>query len=277
MDVTIAITIRTSAAVVFAADSKVSTSGLGGYKDDGTPIWLDQSYDNAYKVAHDRDREMMAMVVGHANAGQIGAIDFIASYSFRRCSSAADQDNEIQKLADAIGAEITAYWSTTKVDPPEWRTPRLIVATASPDRRSARLWKGSFDHPKYEFKPFIPYPSLDTDGSYTEVDSLLYGVNWDFWADVRKQWGKTADEGKEALKNLKILMPVHRFNFYSMPTQDAVDLAVFLAEVQIKMDRFMPGTAVCGGPIDVMVLHLSPEPSIVPYFGKTIHHPGAMR
>jgi hypothetical protein len=277
MSVTIAITIRTSAAVVFAADSKVSTSGLGGYKDDGTPVWLDQSYDNAYKVTHDKERELMAMIVGHANAGQIGAIDFIASYSFPRRNSTADQDAEIGVLADAITTEISAYWNTTKVDPSEWRTPKLIVATVAPDRRSARLWKGSFNPPKYEFSPFLPYPALDTDGSYTEVDSLLFGVNWDFWADVRKQWGKTNDDGREALKNLKVLMPINRFNFYSMPTQDAIDLAVFLAEVQIKMDRFMPGTAVCGGPIDVMVLHLAPEPSIVAYYGKTIHHPGAIR
>ncbi len=62
-----------------------------------------------------------------------------------------------------------------------------------------------------------------------------------------------------------------------MPTQDAMDLAVFLCNVQVQMDRILPGEAACGGPIDLMVLQLAPEPAIVPFYGKVLHHPLATR
>jgi hypothetical protein len=272
--VTIAITIRTGSSVVFAADSKLTTTGLGGYNDNGDPIWLEQSYDNAFKIAHDRNEVLMAMVVGQANAGRIAAVDLISGYSFVRCSSVEEQNQEIEKLAGAITAEITSYWELTKVEPQAWQTPKLTLAAAAPDWRSARLWKGTFKAPKYQFDEFLESPGIDTDGTYNEVDSLLYGVNWNFWADIRKRWNISDEAGREALRNSKVLMPIHRMNFYTMPTQDAIDLAVFLADVQVQMDRFLPGPAVCGGPIDVMVLDIMPALEIFFYPGKTVHHPG---
>ena len=60
-----------------------------------------------------------------------------------------------------------------------------------------------------------------------------------------------------------------------MPIQDAMDLAYLFAKVQVEMDRFLPGTAACGGPIDIMVLQVAPEPNILSYPGKRIHYPYA--
>jgi hypothetical protein len=80
---TIAIAIKTGAAVVFAADSKVTTNGPAGYDQDGQINWLSQTYDNAYKVAHDRNRSLMAMVAGHANIGSLLATDFSRSLYLR--------------------------------------------------------------------------------------------------------------------------------------------------------------------------------------------------
>jgi hypothetical protein len=271
--VTIAITIRTSAAVVFAADSKLSTSGLGGYQENGEPIWLDQSYDNAFKVAHDQNRLLMAMAVGHANVGRIGANDFISAYKFPHRQSLQSQNKEIEKLGSAVAAELSSYWGNTKVAPDQWRAPRLIISAAAPDNVTPRIWKGTFKHPNYEFAECLITPGIDTDGTFNEVDSLLYGINWSFWAEIRRQWNISKEKGSETLANSKVLMPINRLNFYTMPTQDAIDLAVFLAEVQVQMDRFLPGTAVCGGPIDVMVLQMTPKPSIIEYLGKTLHHP----
>ena len=41
---TIAISIRTGSAVVFAADSKLTTRGIVGLEEDGTPRWQIQTY-----------------------------------------------------------------------------------------------------------------------------------------------------------------------------------------------------------------------------------------
>jgi hypothetical protein len=69
------------------------------------------------------------------------------------------------------------------------------------------------------------------------------------------------------------LGPIDQLNLQTMPLQDAIDLAVFLAEVQIEMDRFLPGSPVCGGPVDVMVLRMVPTPEILTFSGKALHHP----
>ena len=78
---TIAVAIRTGSAVVFAADSKVTTSGVVGINEDGSPRWLEQTYDNATKIVHDLNQHVMAMVVGHANLGSGSATDFILTWS----------------------------------------------------------------------------------------------------------------------------------------------------------------------------------------------------
>ena len=41
-------------AVVFAADSKLTTAGLAGINEDGTVRWQDQTYDSATKIASPR-------------------------------------------------------------------------------------------------------------------------------------------------------------------------------------------------------------------------------
>jgi predicted transcriptional regulator len=61
---TIEIAVRTSSAVVFAADSKLTTSGLVGFEQDGKPRFVQQSYDNAVKLVSDQNRVLMAMVAG---------------------------------------------------------------------------------------------------------------------------------------------------------------------------------------------------------------------
>jgi hypothetical protein len=76
---TIAIAIKTGSAVVFAADSKVTTSGLAGYKEDGAPNWVIQTYDNAYKIVHDGNGRLLAMVAGHVNVGASPATDLISA------------------------------------------------------------------------------------------------------------------------------------------------------------------------------------------------------
>ncbi|MGN6109652.1 MAG: hypothetical protein ACTHU0_31380 [Kofleriaceae bacterium] len=75
------------------------------------------------------------------------------------------------------------------------------------------------------------------------------------------------------MADLKLLRPIDKLNLWTMPLQDAIDLAVFLAHTQIEMDRFLPGLPACGGPIDVLVLRVVPDPEILSYPGKLLHHP----
>ncbi len=92
---TIAIAIRTGSAVVFAADSKITTEGVVGFEEDGRPRWQEQTYDNATKVVRDRSGRMMAMVAGHANIGQMAATDFISTLDLWFGGPAEEQDRHV--------------------------------------------------------------------------------------------------------------------------------------------------------------------------------------
>ena len=116
-------------------------------------------------------------------------------------------------------------------------------------------------------------PGIRLEGSYGEVFGLLYGYAPSVLGGVLDKLGVAPEAFRRALGELPFLSPVEKVNPWAMPIQDAVDLAVFLAEVQVQMDRFLPGTPACGGPIDVMVLQMAPEACITAYPGKTLHHP----
>lgn len=268
---TIAIAIKTSSAVVFATDSKVSTQGVGGYNEAGEIVWRPQAYDNAYKLAHDQRGKIMSMVAGYGDIGRMTATDFITRYAFPDYSTQEEQSDAMIRLGDAISAEIRARW-TGQIDEEKWPAPSLWVAGASPDGMAGRVWEGSFKSPVYSFKEKLLYPGIELDGSYREVNNLLYGIDWQNLEQVHKFLGVTEEKLIEAIKNSKMARPADKINFWTMPTQDAIELAVFLAKVQIQMDRFLPGEAACGGAIDVMVLQLTPRPQILSYL-KELHYP----
>lgn len=106
-------------------------------------------------------------------------------------------------------------------------------------------------------------PGIRLEGSYAEVFTLLYAFNPEIMDEIRQQLGVDDARFKEAQQARRVLTPIEKLSLWGMPIQDAVDLAVFLASVQVEMDRFLPGTPACGGPIDVMVLQMAPEPGIV--------------
>jgi hypothetical protein len=115
------------------------------------------------------------------------------------------------------------------------------------------------------------------EGSYDEVFALMYGYEFSVLTGICKELGIEPDRLTEALTKLNVLRSIDKLNLWSMPIQDAIDMAVFLATVQVEMDRFLPGAPACGGPIDVMVLHMAPEPGILSFPGKTLGHPQGQR
>lgn len=116
-------------------------------------------------------------------------------------------------------------------------------------------------------------PGIRLEGSCAEVFTLLYAFNPEIIAEIREQLGVDDARFKDAVRSRRVLAPIEKLSLWGMPIQDAMDLAVFLANVQVEMDRFLPGTPACGGPIDVMVLQMAPEPGIVAHPGKALHHP----
>src|SRR5262249_46463976 len=120
--------------------------------------------------------------------------------------------------------------------------------------------------------------SVYLEGSYDGAYSLLYGYRSDVMdalaRDLRVDDKPVGEEAVyKSLAGAKVLRPIDKINTRVMPVQDAIDLAVFLATTQVQMERFLPGEALCGGPIDVMVLKSAPRQEILWLPGKEVRHP----
>jgi hypothetical protein len=273
---TIAIAVRTLSAVVFAADSKLTVKGIGGIRADGAPNWVEQTYDNATKVVHDRTRRLMALAAGIVNIGQVSALDFIATYAVQLGASRADEDAAIVALLDRMAEEKRAFYEKMSgaMKPEEWPGPALLLAIPSSDSAfTPRLWAVDMSGEHYQHAEILKQPGIWMEGSYDEVFSLLYGFHPAVSTQISRSLGLDAGALADAIVDPKVLSSIDQLNLQTMPLQDAIDLAVFLADVQIEMDRFLPGSPVCGGPVDVMVLRMVPTPEILTFPGKALHHP----
>lgn len=271
---TIAVAIRTGSAVIFAADSKVITRGIVGFEDDGSPRWVDQTYDNATKVTYDKTKHLMAMVAGHANVGASSATDFVSMWSLPQVSESDELDGPVKSLVSAMAEEKRSFWKKFEsVDSKQWLGPTMIIAATGQGRATPRVWHANLDGEAFTLTEILERPGIWLEGSYVDAFTLLYGYNPDILEETRNLLGIEEQKLTEVLGARKTLSPIHKIALNGMPVQDAVDMAVFLATVQVQMDRFLPGQAACGGPIDVMVLQTAPEPGIRAFPGKVLHHP----
>jgi len=270
---TIAVAVRIGSAVIFAADSKVTTSGIIGLDEKGDPRWVEQTYDNATKIVHDPSQTVMAMVAGYANIGQESAMDFIMATDRSVMGSHEDQESVLSAVVDSMVEQKRKFWQNTKVSEDEWPGPTIWMAAPSSTGKIPRIWEVDLRGAGSKISEILQDPGIRLEGSYNEAFGLLYGYEWTVLMGLMKELGIDKDKFGEAMRNLKVLRPVDKLSLSSMPLQDAIDLAVFLATVQVQMDRFLPGTPACGGPIDVMVLRTVPERAILCFPGKKLHHP----
>src|SRR5262249_25721640 len=254
---TIAISIRTNVAAIFAADGKLTTNGLVGFDDGGEPQFVRQTYDNATKIVQDATGVAMAMVAGSGTLGSMSVTDYVASSAVPREPDPQKQEAAIQEFARGMATLRAAYWNEVKVSVDRWPDTAVLLALAPINSRAPRIWHLIFSGEQ---------PSVDEikasvylEGSYGAAYSLLYGYSGEVMSALGREL-KVDDKpvGEDAvfatLKGAKVLRPIDKLHAGVMPIQDAIDLAVFLATTQVQMERFLPGEPVCGGPIDVMVL-----------------------
>jgi hypothetical protein len=274
---TIAVAIRTLSAIVFAADSKLTTYGRVGYDKDGEAIVVPQTYDNATKIVADGNGTGMAAVIGSATLGKISFMDYIASRGLPALAD-ADQEVALRTFVQGMATLRTEYWGDVAEE--KWPDTVLLLATSLAGSHSPALWRVEYSGKKDPILERLTH-RVYFEGSYRQVFSLLYGYD----PHVVLAAASEVKVGEQVLdptlmaealgKGLKVLKPIEQINPHVMPIQDAMDLAFFLAAAQVQMERFLPGEAVCGGPIDVMVLKTAPVQEILWHPGKQLHHPGS--
>lgn len=273
--VTIAVSIRTSTEVVFAADSRLTTYGRAGYDTNGEPIIVPQTYESATKIVRDASGSAMVVVTGSATLGNVSFMDYVASSTIPSHPDPEKHEEAIRGFADGMGKLRTAYWSDVPVE--QWPDTVLLLAGALPSSHAPLVWRiayrgESFTMGVVENRVFL-------EGSYRNAFTLLYGYDFSLVQALGQEL-KVGDQPigaeviREAIGKLKVLKPIEQLNVNVMPLQDAMDFAFFLATTQVQMERFLPGEALCGGPIDFMVLKTAPIPEILWHPGKSLHHPG---
>lgn len=235
---TIAVAIRTGSSVVFAADSKLTTSGVVGLEEDGSPRWVEQTYDNAIKVVHDRSQTVMAMVAGEASIGRIRATDYISRSDLEGFRHSAKQDEDIANLAKHMMEVKREYWTTTTVPPEKWPGPTVLLAAPSPDGTVPRIWRVVLEGADPQISEILTEPGIRLEGSYDEVYCLLYGLDYSVTMALAEALGVERDRMLEAVRAMRALRPIDKLSLWGMPVQDAIDMAVFLAKVQVEMAGF---------------------------------------
>jgi hypothetical protein len=224
----------------------------------------------------------MAVVAGTASLGKLSIMDYIASSSVPISRKMDEQEQLISDFAEGIAGLRAAYWKQTKVPDTDWPATVVMMAVASPSSYEPMVWRLVFTTEHATIERILQTPNIYLEGSSAEAFSLLYGHS----IDVANALGAALivngqavgeDAIYQALRQIKILKPIDKLSLDFMPIQDAIDLATFIANTQVQMERFLPGEPFCGGPIDIMVLKTALAREILWLPGKTIHHPGVER
>ncbi|WNZ59924.1 hypothetical protein QEG98_28380 [Myxococcus sp. MxC21-1] len=269
---TISVAIKTGSAVVFASDSKVTVSAPTGLDPTGKPVFVSQSYDNAFKIVHDTSQSAMAMFIGAANIGAGSAMSYFSRLSLSLDTTPEKQNSRVTAFTQDVETDRHSYWSSSGLPREKWPGPITILAAPPTGALTPRVWRLDFTH-QGTHQEILPIPGVWLEGSSRQAFNLLYGIDPPVIESIKNELEVDEAEWNGIFEKTLIARPVSQINFWTMPLQDAIDFAVLLARTQIEMERFLPGPAVCGGPIDVMVMEMAPTPMIRSFPGKTIRHP----
>lgn len=153
--------------------------------------------------------------------------------------------------------------------------PETVALLAAPpsDATAPRLWRIGLAGEDVAIEEILTSPGVRLEGSDILTLTLLYGLEPGRADALRTHLKLELPIFADAVSASSEAALVHKINFWTMPVQDAMDFAAFCARVEVEMERFLPGNAVCGGPIDMMTLEMAPDPTIRSFPGKTLHHP----
>jgi hypothetical protein len=267
---TIIAAIKTGTDLVLAADSKVTTKGFGGIVN-GEPIWLDQTYDYCTKIAFSKHNCLTAAVAGQASFGDVQVLDIVREFDTIIYDTREEQYSELMKLVNTINE--FRFMKYREIGIPDENLPvtNLILAGSDPEGRGVNAWYITFESYVPEVMEILKAPSVFLAGAAENALTLLYNYNFGSVSEV----AATLEMESETMKGafFKLVPPISKINFSAMPIQDAMDMAAFLAKVQIQMDRFLPGIGRCGGPIDIAVVQGLPRNEIKWFPGKELHYP----
>ena len=267
---TIIATIKTGTDLVIAADSKVTTKGLGGFVN-GEPIWLDQTYDFSTKIAFSKNKCLTVAAAGQISFGDIQVLDKVSEYDTINRESREEQHTDFMVLVNELNDIRLSYYRKMGIPDNNCPMTELIFAGADPEGRGVNVWSVTFQSSTPIVQEILKSLGVWLTGSAENAFTLMYNYNISSINEVAVALEMEGDGMNRAFNQL--FSPVKKINFAPMPLQDAMDMAMFLAKVQIQMERFLPGNASCGGPIDIAVVHGLPKNEVKWFPGKELRYP----
>jgi hypothetical protein len=132
----------------------------------------------------------------------------------------------------------------------------FIVAGYSSGKVLAEEWEIKIDEKGACTKPTLirelDVTGISWRGQPEAITRLIFGYGTGL-PIVLKELGLPDEQAGKVLDLIRSRLEVDLATA-PMPIQDAIDLAIFLAEVAIMFSRFTPGANIVGGPVDVAAI-----------------------
>jgi hypothetical protein len=273
---TICISVKVSEGIVLAADSAGAITGSLREPSSKNPpsTGVLKTYDHFRKLLHIKDYPIGTLSWGIALIGARTVESLIKEYEYslpslseelnkskeRRICGDMGRDQaykySVKAIAEGLQDHIRKFYESEFVNLNKDNRPPvgILVSGYSSDQFFPEQW---IIEPPFsaELKQIRPDGAGKPD----------FGSNWFGLTDaiIRLHWGR--DDSTIKLVADKFKLPVDSVSqvlnsfqypviFDGMPLQDAIDYAVYLANVVIGRFRFVVGAPLCGGEIDVAVI-----------------------
>jgi hypothetical protein len=262
--VTIGISIKVNDGLVLAADSASTLS----FVNDKGESQIANVYNNANKVFNLRKGSPIGAITWGAGNIGVSSISTLAK-DFRRLLTVGDTAhqwslNPEQYTVREVADRFKQFFFDEKYAPAfeklaEGKRPPLgfLVGGYSTGAETAEEYRITIDQQGVCTGP-TPInagvtPGLTWYGQPEAIHRVVNGFSMGLF-DVLKPHLKLTDEQVQSAQQLLLTEVGGPLVIDSMPFQDAIDLAEFLAHVSIQWSRFMPGSSTVGGPIEIAAI-----------------------
>jgi hypothetical protein len=226
--------------IVMGTDSRVTTKGPEG-----------TTREDAYPklVAFGHAPVALAMV----GAGAYGGRDFrsLVGEAYRSVAARA-LDMTVEQIAQTFAQSAGVIAREAR----EAGEMSVMVAGYSPHQHFGELWEVSLPAGKVDCLAAPGSQTFAWRGRADAIKTLWWGANLDVMHRVLEQHGLSHEQAHAVMNDVKKQSAWGPERIaWGMPLGSAVDLVRFQLETQIQSERFLPGRAACGFPIQLLAVN----------------------
>jgi hypothetical protein len=256
--VTIAIAVKVSDGIVLASDSATT---VGAFDPTSRKFLVHNIYNHGTKIFRlHRDLALGAITWGLGNIGmsslKILAKDFRAELMSGSIPFDS-QDYTVEQVANHFKNFVyDRHYEPLYGQSPDKPAMGFKIAGYGSNQAGGEVWHLQFgsrgcEGPKLDIPADLP--GLAAEGTPTPVRRLVLGLDPEEVEPVLARIGLSPDQVAGIIEKLRTTL-FRQMVHPSMPIQDAIDLAVFLAQTTAQFTRFAPGPDTVGGPVEVAAL-----------------------